>query len=65
VYLANLPRKKYNEIHITLKEVQAMYENNDSILFIQVPTDSINAMKILGQQIEFDFITGNKNTLFF
>jgi CRISPR-associated protein Cas2 len=65
VYLANLPRKKYQEIHQTLKEVQELYENNDSILFLQVPTDALNAMKIIGQQIEFDFITDNKNTLFF
>ena len=56
---------KYQEIHQNLKEVQEMYDNNDSILFIPVPTDALDAMKILGQQIEFDFILDNKNTLFF
>lgn len=65
VYMAHLPRKKYREIHKTLKEVQEMYENTDSILFIPLPSDSLNAMKVLGQQIEFDFILDNKNTLFF
>lgn len=65
VYLANMTRKKYNIIHQTLKEVQELYENNDSILFIQVPTDSMNAMKIIGKIIDIDFISGNKNTLFF
>lgn len=65
VYLAHLPRENYHELHQTLKEVQEMYENNDSILFLPLPTDSVSAMKILGQQLELDFILDNKNTLFF
>ncbi len=65
VYLAHLPRTTYVEISQTLKDVQQMYENNDSILFLPVPSDAISAMKILGQQLELDFILDNKNTLFF
>jgi len=65
VYLAHLPRNTYHDLYQTLKEVQELYDNNDSLLFLPLPTDSVAAMKILGQQIELDFILDNKNTLFF
>jgi len=41
------------------------YENNDSILLVPVSTDEIKAMSIMGQNIDFDLILQNKNTLFF
>ncbi|MEA2042249.1 MAG: CRISPR-associated endonuclease Cas2 [Bacteroidota bacterium] len=65
VYLAELKRKQYKEIHKTIKEVQGIYENNDSILFVPVQHTILSSMKILGQQIDFDFIQENKNTHFF
>jgi hypothetical protein len=45
--------------------VQECYENNDSILLVPVSTDEIKAMKVIGQNIDFDLILKNKNTLFF
>lgn len=65
VYIANLKRTVFDEISKTLKEVQQMYENNDSILLIPVSTDELKAMKIIGQNIDVDLILGNRNTLFF
>lgn len=65
VYLAELKRDQYREIHTTLKEVQEMYENEDSILFVPVQHSIFESMKIIGQKIEFDFIQDNKNTRFF
>lgn len=64
IFIANTDRKLYNEIHNTLKAVQEMYENNDSIFFVPASTDEIKAMKIIGKSIDFDFITGSKTTLF-
>ena len=65
VYLAELNRKKYIEIHDTLKEIQQAYDNNDSIMFVPVSSDVVSGMKIIGQNISFDFILDNKNTVFF
>lgn len=65
IFLASTDRAVYNEIKNDLKEVQECYENNDSILLVPVSTDEIKAMKIIGQNIDFDLILQNKNTLFF
>ena len=64
VYMANLDKKIYNEIHQTLKEVQESYENNDSIIMIPVSSDLVRAMKIIGKNIDIDMITGNTNVIF-
>ena len=42
-----------------------MYENNDSIILTPISTDELTAMKLIGKNIDFDIITGNKSTLFF
>ncbi len=65
VYIANLKRTVFDEIHKTLRQVQQMYENNDSILLIPVSTDEVKAMKIIGQNVDVDLILGNKNVQFF
>ena len=65
IFLANTNRVVYDEIKNDLKEVQECYENNDSILLVPVSTDEIKAMKVIGQNIDFDLILKNKNTLFF
>lgn len=65
IFLANTDRAVYNEIQTDLKEVQECYENNDSILLVPVSTDEIKAMKIIGQNVDFDLIMQNKTTLFF
>ena len=65
IFLANTGRVVYDEIKNDLKEVQECYENNDSILLVPVSTDEIKAMKVIGQNVDFDLILKNKNTLFF
>ncbi len=64
IFLASTDRKKYDEIQNTLKSVQEMYENNDSVFFVPVSTDEIRAMKVIGKSVDFDLITGSRNTLF-
>lgn len=64
VYLAGIKRKKFIEIYQTLKEINAMYDNHDSIFFVPVGEDILNNMKILGQNIDFELITNPGNTLF-
>ncbi len=65
IYLADTKRIIYDEIYQTLKEVQEVYDNKDSIFLVPISTDELSAMKIIGQNIDFDTNLGNKNTLFF
>lgn len=65
IFFAESPRELYNQIVSDLKQVQETYDNNDSIFLVPVSTDQLRAMKILGQNIDFDIIAKNRNTLFF
>lgn len=65
IFLADLPPDSVQSIKSDLAQVQAAYDNNDSILIVPVSTDEIRAMKIIGQNIDVDLITRNRNTLFF
>lgn len=65
IFLADLPPEKYEQIRNDLTEVQAAYENLDSILVVPISTDYLKSMKIIGKNISVDVITKSKNTLFF
>ena len=65
IFFAETERKVFNKIHSDLKHIQELYDNNDSIFMVPVSTDQVRAMKIIGQNTDFDLIIGNKNTLFF
>lgn len=65
IFLADLATAKYEQIKHDLAEVQACYENNDSILVVPISTDYLKAMKVIGQSINVDVITKTSNTLFF
>lgn len=65
IFLANQSIETFNEIKNDLEEVQAVYENNDSILVVPITADYLNSMKIIGNNVNLDIITRNKTTLFF
>lgn len=65
IFLASAERVVFNEIHTTIKEVQEVYDNNDSVFFVPVSVDQLRSMKIVGQSINYELILGNRNTLFF
>lgn len=65
VFLADIPNNVYDKIRQDLAAVQACYENNDSILVVPISTDYLNAMKIIGKNVEIDVITKKKSILFF
>lgn len=65
IFLADLEMSKFNEIKKDLADVQAVYENNDSILVVPITTEYLRSMNIIGQNINIDIITHSKNTLFF
>ncbi|MDR1653735.1 MAG: CRISPR-associated endonuclease Cas2 [Prevotellaceae bacterium] len=65
IFLADLEHAKYQQIRSDLVEIQACYENQDSLLVVPISTDLLSAMKIIGRNIDVDLVLKNKNTLFF
>jgi CRISPR-associated protein Cas2 len=65
IFLADLPNERYDQIRNDLAEVQATYENMDSILIVPISTDYLTAMRVIGQTIDLEIITNKRNTLFF
>ena len=65
IFLAEASVETYNTIKNDLSEVQAAYDNKDSIIVLPVSTDYLRMMKIIGQNIDVDVITHSRNTLFF
>lgn len=65
IFIANTDRAVFDEIQKDLKLVQACYDNSDSLLLIPISTDEIRAMKLIGNNIDFDLVLKNRNTLFF
>lgn len=65
IFLANLNRNVFNQIKQDLAEVQALYDNHDSIILCPVASDELRAMKVIGQKLDVDIITHTRNTLFF
>ena len=65
IFLADLSMEKYQDIRNDLAQVQAAYNNEDSILVVPITTDYLRSMKVIGQNINVDIITHTRNTLFF
>lgn len=65
IFLANLSIEKYQSIRDDLAEVQAAYDNQDSILIVPITTDYLKSMRVIGKNIDIDIITHTRNTLFF
>lgn len=65
IFLAESTVAVYNRIKEDLAEVQAVYENQDSIIVLPVTTDYLRMMKIIGRTVNVDVITKTQNTLFF
>lgn len=65
IFLAEAPFAVYEDIKTDLANVQAVYENNDSIIVLPITTDYLQMMKIIGKEIDVDIITRQKTTIFF
>lgn len=65
IFLADLDASACEEIKRDLAEVQAVYENEDSILVVPISTDLLKSMKVIGKNLNIDIITHTGNTLFF
>jgi len=65
VYLAKSSVAVMKDISATLKEINEIYENADSIFVLPVPEEKFNNITVIGQNVEFEIVTKPKNVLFF
>ena len=65
IFLADLPIETYDKVKSELAEVQAAYDNQDSIIVLPITTDYLKMMKVIGRNVNVDIITHSVSTLFF
>lgn len=65
VFFARLHRKTQKEILDMLRQMNACYENDDSILILPVGEDMLNSLTCIGKEFELQLLTAPKHTLFF
>lgn len=65
IFIADLPSSVYEKIRTDLSEVQAAYDNEDSILIVPISEGYLDVMHIIGQKLDMDVIMHRQNTLFF
>jgi CRISPR-associated protein Cas2 len=65
IFLCDAAHAVYAQIKDDLTDIQECYENHDSIILVPISTDYLQAMRIIGKNVDVDIILKNKNTLFF
>ena len=65
IYIAKGSRSEMLEIGNTLKEINEIYANNDSIFVLPIPQEKFNNMKVIGKNMSFEIVTKPKNVLIF
>lgn len=65
VFLARSEARNFQEIHDALRDVNDMYDNEDSIILVPVNASDARAMKLIGKNVQIEAITDKPNTLFF
>jgi CRISPR-associated protein Cas2 len=65
IFLAKGERAGYNEICQTLKEVNEVYENFDSIIIIPVSSDEMRSMKLIGKNVDIQAYHDKPNSMVF
>lgn len=64
VFFGDIKRNEYHKIKATLKQINDMYENKDSVFIIPIGEDILNKTTIIGKNVDFEIITNTKSTLF-
>ena len=57
IFMACLEPAAYAKIKEDLAEVQACYDNMDSIIIAPISMEMLNSMKVIGQNVDIDVIT--------
>jgi CRISPR-associated endonuclease Cas2 len=65
VFLARSENKHFQQILADLKEVNSLYENNDSIILVPINSSDVRGMQLIGMNVDLTLITDKPSTLFF
>lgn len=65
IFIADTSHERCESIKHDLSEVQASYDNHDSILVVPLTTTNVEAMHIIGRSLDLDLVLKNRSTLFF
>lgn len=63
VFFANLATKVYDRVCANLKEVNALYQNDDSIMIVPVYKESVRGMQVIGQEVDFHYIANKPDVV--
>lgn len=65
VFFGDIDKRIYKQVHEVLLEIQASYENSDSLMLVPVSEDEVKSMKLIGKEVSFEYAIIRQNTLFF
>jgi CRISPR-associated endonuclease Cas2 len=63
IFLGNASLKRYHNIADTLREVNAMYQNGDSIMVLPVTKDSMTQLSVIGKDLDYRMVVSPPNVL--
>ena len=64
VYMGNLKPATFAEVRTKLTEVQAMYDNDDSLLLLRVDADILEQLVVIGRELDVALLAGQKSVHF-
>jgi CRISPR-associated endonuclease Cas2 len=64
VFLMHGSHKKFDEIRETLRDINAVYENSDSIILIPLNVSDARSMKLIGKNVDIERIIDPPGTVF-
>lgn len=64
VFFASLHRSLYKKMFDDLRDIQQMYDNHDTIIFLPAGEEMIHRIGCIGQQFEFELLSQSKSTIF-
>ncbi len=65
VFFGNVPRTLHKRVTAVLKEVNAQYDNGDSIMILPVSIDMFNNLHVVGKNLSYELVVEERTTLFF
>ena len=65
IFMADISAEQCTTIQADLTEVQAMYDNDDSIFIVPMSVELDKTMKIIGKNLDLDLILKTRSTLCF
>ncbi len=65
IFMGNAPVAVCRDIERDLHEVQAMYDNDDSIFVVPLSVEQVRIMRVIGRDVDLDLIVNAKSTAFF